>query len=112
MRGSTHGDGLILDAMEAVANATKYGLAAAVISSDAARCERVARRMRTGLVWVNCSQPCFPQLPWGGKVGRASGHGRDLGEAGLDAYLDLKSVVTYTSADKWDWYPQQHKSKL
>ena len=99
------------EAVEA-ANATKYGLAAAVISSDAARCERVARRMRTGLVWVNCSQPCFPQLPWGGKVGRASGHGRDLGEAGLDAYLDLKSVVTYTSADKWDWYPQQHKSKL
>ena len=38
------------EAVEA-ANATKYGLAAAVISSDAARCERVARRMRTGLVW-------------------------------------------------------------
>ena len=45
----------------AVANASQYGLAAAVISADADRCKRVAAAMETGIVWINCSQPCFTQ---------------------------------------------------
>jgi betaine-aldehyde dehydrogenase len=44
-----------------VANASQYGLAAAVISADMERCKRVAAAMETGIVWVNCSQPCFTQ---------------------------------------------------
>lgn len=45
-----------------IANGSQYGLAAAVISADAARCKRVADAMETGIVWVNCSQPCFCQV--------------------------------------------------
>jgi betaine-aldehyde dehydrogenase len=60
----------------AAANDTEYGLAAAVISADAARCDRLTRAFQTGIVWVNCSQPCFCQMPWGGK--KRSGFGRDM----------------------------------
>ncbi|BDA42516.1 betaine aldehyde dehydrogenase 2 [Coccomyxa sp. Obi] len=87
----------------AVANASQYGLAAAVISADAERCKRVADAMETGIVWINCSQPCFCQAPWGGK--KASGYGRELGTYGLDSYLSVKQVTTYVSKDRWDWYP-------
>lgn len=34
--------------------------------------------LQSGIVWVNCSQPCFCQAPWGGK--KRSGFGRELGE--------------------------------
>lgn len=33
---------------------------------------------KAGIVWVNCSQPCFTQAPWGGI--KRSGFGRELGE--------------------------------
>lgn len=49
----------------ALANDTSYGLAAAVISTDQSRCDRMAKAMDVGIVWVNCSQPCFCQAPWG-----------------------------------------------
>eukprot|EP00873_Tetraselmis_striata_P021256 jgi/Tetstr1/441520/TSEL_029750.t1 len=95
-----------------LANDSVYGLAAAVISKDEARCQRLTSAMRCGIVWVNCSQPCFVQSSWGGV--KRSGYGRDLGEAGLEKYLSLKSVTTYVSRNLWDWYPQPGKpaSKL
>ncbi len=36
--------------------------AGAVISADQARCQRVAEALECGIVWVNCSQPCFCQV--------------------------------------------------
>lgn len=45
-----------------LANDSEYGLAGAVISSDAERCRRVAEALECGIVWVNCSQPCFCQV--------------------------------------------------
>ena len=45
-----------------LANESEFGLAGAVISDDAARCARVARALDAGIVWVNCSQPCFCQV--------------------------------------------------
>jgi len=33
---------------------------------------------KAGIVWINCSQPCFTQAPWGGV--KRSGFGRELGE--------------------------------
>ncbi|CAN1317476.1 Aminoaldehyde dehydrogenase ALDH10A8, chloroplastic, partial [Linum perenne] len=62
----------------ALANDTVYGLASAVISNDEERCDRVSKAFRAGIVWVNCSQPCFCQAPWGGL--KRSGFGRELGE--------------------------------
>ena len=60
-----------------LANATTYGLAGAVLSPDQQQCERVAQQLRSGIVWKNCSQPCFIQAPWGGM--KMSGIGRELG---------------------------------
>jgi acyl-CoA reductase-like NAD-dependent aldehyde dehydrogenase len=40
-----------------IANDSIYGLAASVFSADETRCERVARALRAGIVWKNCSQP-------------------------------------------------------
>ena len=79
-----------------VANDTPYGLAGAVFSADAARCDRVARGIRAGIVWKNNCQPAFVQAPWGGC--KLSGFGRDLGRCVgcmLVGVLDslLRSVV-------------------
>jgi len=49
-----------------LANDSRYGLAAAVFTEDKARLARVSNSLRVGIVWNRCSQPCFPQLPWGG----------------------------------------------
>ncbi|CAI9754617.1 unnamed protein product [Fraxinus pennsylvanica] len=85
-----------------LANDTHYGLAAAVLSQDLERCERMTKAFQAGIVWVNCSQPCFSQAPWGGK--KRSGFGRELGEGGLDNYLNVKQVTQYVSDDPWGWY--------
>ena len=65
------------------------------------RCQRVAESLECGIVWVNCSQPCFSQAPWGGI--KNSGYGRELGDWGLDNFLSVKQVTRYTSANVWDW---------
>jgi len=85
-----------------LANDSRFGLAAAVMSADQARCERVARAFRAGIVWINCSQPTFTQAPWGGY--KQSGIGRELGRWGLDNYLETKQITRYHSDQPWGWY--------
>ncbi|MCA8932320.1 MAG: aldehyde dehydrogenase family protein [Rhodospirillaceae bacterium] len=86
----------------ALANDSSYGLAAAVMSQDLERCERVAEELEAGIVWINCSQPTFAQAPWGGM--KQSGIGRELGRWGLENYLEVKQVTTYASREPWGWY--------
>jgi betaine-aldehyde dehydrogenase len=85
-----------------LANDTIYGLGSAVISNDLERCERITKAFKAGIVWINCSQPCFTQAPWGGI--KRSGFGRELGEWGLDNYLSVKQVTQYISNEPWGWY--------
>lgn len=85
-----------------MANDTPYGLAAAVMSSDSERCERIACALRAGIVWINCSQPTFTQAPWGGM--KRSGIGRELGRWGLHNYLESKQLTRYVSTQPWGWY--------
>ncbi|WP_089166319.1 aldehyde dehydrogenase family protein [Caballeronia sordidicola] len=84
------------------ANDSRFGLAAAVMSGDLERCERVARAFRAGIVWINCSQPTFTEAPWGGY--KQSGIGRELGEWGLNNYLETKQITRYESEKPWGWY--------
>ncbi|CAI8811098.1 betaine aldehyde dehydrogenase [Pseudomonas sp. IT-P12] len=84
-----------------LANDSPFGLAAAVMSRDIPRCERVARRFRAGIVWVNCSQPTFVEAPWGGY--KQSGIGRELGEWGYNNYLETKQITRY-NGEAWGWY--------
>ncbi|TDE15855.1 aldehyde dehydrogenase family protein [Jiangella asiatica] len=80
------------DADEAVqlANATDYGLAGYVFAGSAARGMEIARRLRVGSVGVNCALVSEPQLPFGGV--RASGLGRERGRAGVEEFLETKTV--------------------
>lgn len=85
-----------------LANDSDFGLAAAVMSKDNARCERVAKALRAGIVWINCSQPTFVQGPWGGY--KKSGIGRELGKWGLDNYLETKQITRFDHSSAWGWY--------
>jgi betaine-aldehyde dehydrogenase len=85
-----------------LANDSRYGLAAAVMSGDDARAERVAAAFRAGIVWINCSQPTFTEAPWGGY--KQSGIGRELGRWGLENYLETKQITRLVSDEPWGWY--------
>jgi betaine-aldehyde dehydrogenase len=85
-----------------LANDTRFGLAAAVMSQDSERAERVAAAFRAGIVWINCSQPTFTEAPWGGY--KQSGIGRELGRWGLENYLETKQITRFTSDQPWGWY--------
>ncbi|NQY65133.1 MAG: aldehyde dehydrogenase family protein [Alteromonadaceae bacterium] len=85
-----------------MANNSRFGLAAAVMSKDKQRCKRVAKAFRAGIVWVNCSQPTFCEAPWGGY--KQSGIGRELGIWGLNNYLETKQITSFDSDEPWGWY--------
>ena len=56
----------------ALANDNVYGLASAVFTSDEGRADRFEKGIRAGIVWKQCSQPCFCQMPWGGYRSRSA----------------------------------------
>lgn len=72
-------------------NDTTFGLAAAVWTSDVRKAHRVAHSLRAGTVWVNCYDVFDAAAPFGGF--KMSGIGRELGEAGLANYTELKTVT-------------------
>jgi aldehyde dehydrogenase (NAD+) len=74
----------------ALANDTVYGLAGYVWSGDAEHGTAVARRLRTGMVAVNGGSFIGAELPFGGRG--QSGIGREWGVAGIEEFLDLKTV--------------------
>jgi succinate-semialdehyde dehydrogenase/glutarate-semialdehyde dehydrogenase len=76
----------------ALANATSYGLGAAVFTQDVTRGEAIARdQLQAGSCFVNDFVRSDPRLPFGGI--RASGMGRELGLPGLREFTNVKTVV-------------------
>ena len=51
----------------------------------------MAKRVRSGMVWVNCHLAVDAQVAMGGF--KQSGYGREQGAEGLDLYLESKSVT-------------------
>jgi len=77
-----------------IANDTAYGLTNYVQTGDQERAQRIARRLRSGMVELN-SQPFGAGSPFGG-YGQ-SGNGREGGEWGIEEFLEVKSVAGYNA---------------
>jgi acyl-CoA reductase-like NAD-dependent aldehyde dehydrogenase len=73
-----------------MANNTPYGLAAYVYTNDLDTAFHAARHIRAGGVGINVNDITEIRAPFGGM--KQSGLGRELGEPGLDAYMDIKHV--------------------
>jgi aldehyde dehydrogenase (NAD+) len=76
----------------AIANDSPFGLAAYVQSADLERARRVAFRLRAGSVYLN-----YPSWDAGSPFGgyKQSGNGREYGEWGLEAFLEVKGIVGF-----------------
>jgi betaine-aldehyde dehydrogenase len=85
-----------------IANATPYGLAAAVWSRDIFKAFRMVKALRAGIVWVNHMQPTYVEAPWGGY--KQSGFGRELGPFGIEEYLETKQVHINLNEQPIGWY--------
>jgi aldehyde dehydrogenase (NAD+) len=78
----------------AIANGTEFGLVAGVWTRDGARQQRMAKRIVSGQVFINCyGAGGGVELPFGGT--KRSGHGREKGLMALDELSTTKTVVNY-----------------
>lgn len=76
----------------AMANGTRFGLAAVVATGDPDRAARVSERLVAGTIWVNCFFVRDLRAPFGGS--RDSGVGREGGTWSFDFYCDVKNTVS------------------
>lgn len=84
------------------ANDTVYGLAGAVFTKDGARAQRVIRKLRAGVTWINTFHFTFTEAPWGGY--KQSGFGRELGTHGYDGYTEVKQITTHLAPGPLGWF--------
>jgi aminomuconate-semialdehyde/2-hydroxymuconate-6-semialdehyde dehydrogenase len=77
-----------------LANCTRYGLAAALWSRDVDLCHRVAGKLQSGLVWINCWMVRDLRTPMGGV--KDSGVGREGGMEAMRFFTEAKNVCVNT----------------
>jgi aldehyde dehydrogenase (NAD+) len=78
-----------------IANDSPYGLSGTVFSADPERAAKFASRMRVGTVNVNGGVWYSADAPFGGY--KQSGNGREMGLAGFEEYLEVKTIATVAS---------------
>ncbi|MFH2133430.1 MAG: NAD-dependent succinate-semialdehyde dehydrogenase [bacterium] len=76
----------------AVANDTPYGLAASVWAGSTEQGEKMARRIDSGMVFINALVASNPKLPFGGI--KRSGYGRECSEYGLREFVNVRTVCS------------------
>lgn len=80
------------DEVVAKANDTEFGLYASVYTKDVSRALRMAKKLESGSVGINCTSPTGAlDMPFGGY--KASGVGREGWTASMDNFLETKSVL-------------------
>jgi succinate-semialdehyde dehydrogenase/glutarate-semialdehyde dehydrogenase len=80
------------DAAIALANDSDFGLGGSVFTKDIERGKRVASRVETGMMFINNISWSDAELPFGGI--KDSGYGRELGDMGIQAFVNKKLVRT------------------
>jgi phenylacetaldehyde dehydrogenase len=80
-----------LDRIAKQANDTIYGLAASVWTRNGGTAHKLASRIRSGTVWINCHNVFDASLPFGGY--KQSGWGREMGAEVLHNYTEIKAVT-------------------
>lgn len=94
-----------------LANDSDMGLGANVLTTDLERGFRAMKELRFGLVWINNPLVDNDAGPFGGM--RSSGLGRELGEEGLEAFMETTHVsFDYRLERKYWWYPYSHYSDV
>ena len=78
------------DAAVALANDSPFGLGGSVFTQDIERGKRVARKIDTGMMFINSSAVSSPELPFGGV--KNSGYGRELSGAGIQEFVNKKLI--------------------
>jgi succinate-semialdehyde dehydrogenase / glutarate-semialdehyde dehydrogenase len=78
------------DAAVALANDSPFGLGGSVFTQDIERGKRLARRIDTGMVFINSGASSSPELPFGGV--KNSGYGRELSGAGIQEFVNKKLI--------------------
>jgi phenylacetaldehyde dehydrogenase len=80
-----------LDEIAAAANDSEYGLGAGIWTQDISKAHALAKKLRSGTVWINCYNVFDASLPFGGY--KQSGWGREMGHEALEAYTEVKAVT-------------------
>jgi betaine-aldehyde dehydrogenase len=86
----------------ALANDTRYGLAASAWTTDVVRAHRASREIEAGCVWINDHIPIVSEMPHGGY--KQSGYGKDMSTYSFEEYTQIKHVsmdITGTAQKEW-----------
>lgn len=87
----------------ALANDTRYGLAASAWTTDVVRAHRASREMQAGCVWINDHIPIVSEMPHGGY--KQSGFGKDMSNFSFEEYTQIKHVSTdITGVAHKEWH--------
>ncbi len=87
----------------ALANDTRYGLAASAWTTDVVRAHRASREIQAGAVWINDHIPIVSEMPHGGY--KQSGFGKDMSMYSFEEYTQIKHVsFDITGAAQKPWH--------